>query len=373
MRAVIKCIGVLVILLLGIQAASAAISVRNIVVNPSGDLTSGTTPVDAKFVVNSPATGGGTTPTENIMFYTDLDDPKWTYSITKGGIKQDNGIAQNGPNFDISSWVLYYPKEDVAIEVTLSGKTPVVSSVTNKTIFRVGTESAAIATVQRTVINPASTSQGISEAKATLAEFRTLIDQKSAAGVNVNEANAKYTEASNAIRTAEQAPSYAIAQQNLKKAQDLINEGKPLLDKASTQKLISDAQAPIDQIDQLITYFTVNKSMKADDPKLVLIVTKRERAADLLTDAKDLVAQGKYSDANTKVNEASTKATEALNDANALKTQVEEGFNPIGGITSIFSGIAGAAMYIVIVIVAAVLVIVGVIFFKRRRRWDELG
>ena len=376
MKAIVKCIGVLVIILLGIQVTSAAISVpsKSIVVNPSGDLVSGKTPVDATFVVSSPATGSGTTPKENLMFYTDLEDPKWTYSINKSGIKQDNGIPQNGPNFDISSWVLYYPKEDVSIYVTLSGTAPVVTSVTNKTIFRVGTESAAIASVQRMVINPASTSQGISEVKVTLAEFRSLIDQKSAAGVNVDEANAKYNEASNAIRTAEQAPNYAVAQQNLQKAQDLINQGKPLLDKASTQKLIKDAQVPIDQTDQLITYFKVNKSMKESDPKLALILTKRERAADLLTDAKDLVAQGKYYRCeHNRVNEASAKANEALNDALALKKEVGEGFNPIGGIASIFSGIAGAAMYIVIVIVAVVLVVIGVIFYKRRQRWDELG
>ena len=375
MKAIIKFIGVLVIVLLGIQAASATVTVRNIQVNPAGDLLSGKTSVDAKFVVYSPATGGGTKPTEDILFFTDLQDPKWTYSLSKGGIKQDTGKTAIAPNFKFSAYELYYTKEDVSIDVSLSGIAPEVTSVTNTTVFRVGPESSpsAIASVQRTVINPASTTQGISAVKTTLADFRSLIDQKSAVGVNTNEANAKYDEASNAIRTAEQAPNYAVSQQNLQKAQDLVNEGKTLLDKASSQKLISDAQAPIDQTDQLITFFTVNKSMKENDPKLVLILTKRELAKGLVTDAKDLVTQGRYSDANNKANEASTEANEALKDALALKKEIGDSGNLFGGVGAVFGSMAGVAMYIVIVIIAVVIVVAGVIVYKRRNRWDELG
>jgi len=90
----------------------------------------------------------------------------------------------------------------------------------------------------------------------------------------------------------------------------------------SAQKAINDANAPVEQTDELINYFKVNKGM-SEDPRLSSIITKREIAADLVVDARDLASQGRYDEAVQKAGEAYTKANEALDAALELKAQVD--------------------------------------------------
>ncbi|MEI6293236.1 MAG: hypothetical protein WCP36_06115, partial [Methanomicrobiales archaeon] len=74
---------VLVILIAGITAASASISVKNIAITPTGDLVSGQTPpnpVTVSFVIEFDPSGGETFPSEETLtMSTDLDNGQWSY------------------------------------------------------------------------------------------------------------------------------------------------------------------------------------------------------------------------------------------------------------------------------------------------------
>jgi subtilase family serine protease len=137
------------------------------------------------------------------------------------------------------------------------------------------------------------------------------------------------------------------------------------------QHAISTAEGSIDQTEQLITYFKVNKSM-GSDARIMPIIARWELAADKLSDARDLYTEGKYAEAEAKASEAAAKGDEVLNDAMALKEKVDS--NPLSGIVSGLSGaISGTIVTIILLIVIAIIAIVGIILFRRRRKWDELG
>jgi hypothetical protein len=272
------------------------------------------------------------------------------------------------------------------MSVTLNGDVPAVNASGNITIVRVadiGSRGQATqgsdTSVLRNVINPADKAKAVTDAKTQLTQFKAQIDAQSAQGVDTSAATQKYAEASTDIQNANTATSSAASQSYLDAAVAALQAGQTALDKGTTQQVITNAQAPIDQTDDLITYFQVNRSM-SKDPRLTPIIDERDRAADLISEANDILSGAKTSDdfknAQDKALEASDMGKQAYNDALALRKDIGEA-NPMDSVTKVFggvgSGIAGALIYIVIIVVIGVLVVVGIILIRRRRDWDELA
>jgi hypothetical protein len=382
---------ILIILIAGITAVSASISVKNIAITPTGDLVSGQTPpnpVAVSFVIDFTASGGETFPSEETLtMSTDLENGQWSYITSLDG-NANPAVTANGRNLNINGWVLSYPsKRELSMRVTLNGEVPTVTASGNKTILRVAelsgkSEAVAGSEVikERYIINPGDKSKAISDVKTALTTFRALIDEKALAGVDTTAAMEKYSAANTAIQNAEKASSFAAAQTYLNNAQVLLKDGQAALDRSIAQQVINAAQTPIDQTDDLITYFKVNRSM-GKDPRLESIIQKRDRAADLLSEANDLLPKNDFSGAKDKALQSSDMATESYNAALALRKDIGEA-NPLDSVTKgiggIFggaaSGLAGILIYIVIIVVIAIVVVIGIIIYRRRKNdWDELA
>ncbi len=133
---------VLILLIIIIQSVSGAISVRNMVVNPSGDLISGQVPpkqVSVSYAVNFIPDGGMTFSSSNTLdMFTDLENARWSYSTVLDG-NANPPLTDNGNSVDINGWVLSYPsRRDLTILVNLTGEVPAVSATGKKTLVKVG-------------------------------------------------------------------------------------------------------------------------------------------------------------------------------------------------------------------------------------------
>lgn len=375
MRRIGKIIGFLVLFLCLAQVASAGISVSTPSVSPSGNLVSGQTQASASFVINFVSSGGYTFDSENaLQLSTDLDSATWSYVIIQDGV-ENPAVLEVGRNVNINGWVLSYPSShELSMRVNMNGVAPQVTESAEKIIVRVAELSSVGSVisgteVQRTamVLNPSQIEEVISSLTIELGDMKTGIESLGASGVDVSAAQAKYTSAQSDLQNAQISSDYARAQSYVSSAESTMSELRTLIGQMTAQKAINDANAPVEQTDELINYFKVNKSM-GSDPRLSPIITKRELAASLVGDARDLLSEGKYNDAVLKAADAQSKANDALNDALALKEDVDS--NPLAAIGGIFSG---SLVIIIAVIVVVVLAVVGFFFLRGRRRWDELG
>ena len=366
---------VLLILIAGITAASASISVKNIAITPADELVSGQTPpnpVTAIFTIYFNPTGLETFPSgETLAMSTDLENGQWSYVTTLGG-NPDPVVTANGRNLNISGWILSYPsKKELSMKVTLNGEVPTMTASGNKTIIRVAELSSNPEPVfdrswERYVIIP----EPIIERppmKIALTDFRALIDEKAQAGIDTTAAMEKYSAANTAISNAEKSSSYSAKQTYLTNAQVLLKDGQAALDRAIVQPVINEAQTLIDQTDGLITYFKVDRSM-GNDPRLVPIIQKRGRAADLLSEAKDLLPKNDFTGAKDRVLLSSDMAKQSYDAALALRKEIgDPQWDPVEWLAGIFGGLGSILIYIAIIAVIAVVVVVGIVLYRRRR------
>jgi phage shock protein A len=373
-----KVLGILLTIIAIVGIASAATSVQIKEIKPSGDLVSGKTQASADFVVLFSSSGGYTFDNDHgLVMDTELDNPTWTYSIIMDGIENPSKTV-TGPNIRLSGWELSYPSDrEISLKVKMMGTAPVVEASTNKTVIRVrevddrnsvisGTEIIR----KKMVLNPSSITQSVSAQVSTVADLKARIESLAAGGVDVAAVQAKCGQAEAYLQDAKATSDAAKAQTDLTAAGKLIDELKTAVPALEAQKSISDAQASIDQTEDLIGYFKENKSM-GSDARLMPIIASWDIASERLTAAKDLNSAGKYEEAARKANEALEKGNEVLANAQSLKESVDK--NPFSAIGGVFSGLAGKAMTIGIIIGVVVLVIVAIFLFRRRRRWDELG
>lgn len=374
----LQVIGILIVLISIVGVASASISVGNIAMSPSGDLVSGQTQSSASFTVNFGSSGGYTFETTNsLQMETELADATWSYNVILDGI-ENPANTEAGPNIRISGWELSYPSDrTISLKVKVAGTAPVVTDSTEKVILRVrelGSGNTLVGTEvvkKKMVLNPAKIGETIQSESARMSSLRNELDQLAGSGIDLTTAEAKYGQANAYLQSAETATDTTRKQSDLSSAQKLLDEIEDMVLVMGAEHAISTAEGSIDQTEQLISYFKVNKSM-GSDARLMPIITRWEIAADKLSDARDLFTEGKYAEAADKASEAATKGDEVLNDAMALKQKVDS--NPLSGIVSGLSGaISGTIVTIVIIIVIAVVAIVGIVLFRRRRKWDELG
>jgi hypothetical protein len=122
----------------------------------------------------------------------------------------------------------------------------------------------------------------------------------------------------------------------------------------------------LDSVDGLLKEFTVNRSLKATDPRLGPIITKRDLGARSISDASDQFGAGSYDSARIKANDGLGLANEAWNLSLTLKDELDRGFSLPG-----LPDLGGLLPFLAIA--AIVLIIAGVIIYRKKTRWDELG
>ena len=359
------------ILLFCISAASA-FSVSSVSIDPSGSLIPGT-PVTVSYKIEN----SGVFPSgDDLQFYTDLESPKWTYTIIVNGV-ENLRPSTGGKTLTIVGFELSYKTSDtVAVRATLEGKTPSVTETTDKTIVRIQEMDAQGRPITATkveriakVINTGEVPKVIAERETELQTYRTHIDEKAVLGIDTSAAEAKYNEAKQKIDSARARPTsqYAEALADLTAAQTSISDGEKALDKAWAENEVAAAQLPINNVDAVIAWFKGNKTT-AEDSQLSAIVSKREVAVGYISTANDQIASGEYSQARSKAQEAFTKGNESYTDALTRQKQLMSGWSfslpqiPIPG-----------GIFIVIGVIVVILVAVGIVIYRKRSRWDELG
>jgi hypothetical protein len=369
MKGLMKWAVLILFLVVCIQTVSA-FTVTSVSIDPSGSLTP-STPVTVSFKIEN---SGVFSADNELQLFTDLDKPRWTYTIIVNGIENLRPVM-GGRTLSISGFELNYKSTDeVAVRVTLEGNAPAVTQTSNKTIIRVTEYDSNGNPVTSTqfeqtaqVINTEEVATVIASADANLQVYREHIDEKAALGIDTSAAEAKYNEATQKLNSARSRPSneYAAALQDLSDAAAAIADGEKALDKAWAENEVAAAQVPINNVDAIIGWFKGNSST-ANDNQLPAIITKREVAVSYLSNANDDIANGNYAQARVKAQDAFSKGNESYTDALARQKQVSSGFTlPLPNI--------GGSLFIILGIVAVVLIVVGVIIYRKRSQWDELG
>ena len=122
---------ILLIVIFSLQTVSA-ITVTSMTIDPPGALAPGT-PVTVQFEVDTPSYPS---PGE-VRFFTDLDNPTWTYTIIVNGIENIRPVM-GGHTLVISGFELSYRADDVvSVQATLEGTTPTVSSLSDQVILQI--------------------------------------------------------------------------------------------------------------------------------------------------------------------------------------------------------------------------------------------
>ncbi|NYT06057.1 MAG: hypothetical protein GKC04_06775 [Methanomicrobiales archaeon] len=338
-------------------------------VTPTGDLSPGER-VTVRCLITLTSVGDETFPSaHSLEAYTDLDNLSWDYTI----LVNDVGLPiSDGKRYlRIIGWNLAYPtSSEVQVEYLLEGDAPSVTATATKTIFRLRQldsndvlVSSGETLVEREVINPADIQANIENTEKKLDALRKTLDERYAAGVPTEAAEEQYDLAETQLVKAKTA-SYSQVQSYLTAAENYLNEAEELLDEAWAQTEIDQAQARIDDVDDEITYWTVNRSMSSDS-RVVAIRTQLDNAQTLLTLAKDKQSSKEYNQARIQAQNAEDKAHVAYNASLALRDEVGEGFA--------LPAIGGLFNYVLIGGVIVVVAIIGIIFYRRHTRWDELG
>lgn len=360
------CIGTLLFFIIGIQFV-AGVAVSNPVINPTGDLTSGTN-VSVSFKVDMTPSGSETFPKGNtLQLYTDLNNPLWVSTLIKDGV--ESALPQEaGHSVFISGWLLSYPSSiRESVRVTLEGSVPSVTKSMNKTIVLVqeldGNNAvipSSVITRERLIVNPTDISRDIAVRESDLWTFRIHIYNRTQMGINTSAAELKYEAAQSAILAAKNA-SFAESQKALNNATILINEGETFLEKTWAEKEIENAQVPITKTNELVTWFTVNRSIKSD-PRLAVIIAKKESADQYLSSAKDLSQLGNYAFSRVKAKEAFDKGNESLTDAINFKLDLTKADG---------EGWLNTTTLIIIGVIVAIVAVAGYFLLHKKNRWED--
>ena len=364
-------LGIVLFLIIGIPL-TAGVTVLNPVINPTGDLTAGAN-VSTSFKIDMTPSGSDTFPKSNtLQIFTDLNNPKWTVTMIRDGI--EHPVPQEfGRSVYLSGWILSYPSAiQESLRISLEGTVPSVTKSMNKTLILVqeldGNNAvipATIVTNERLIVNPTDMTQNIAVREADLRTYRTHVDARALMGINTTAAEQKYSAAQAAIQSAKNA-DFANAQASLNTATSLMDDGEKLLDKGWAENEIANAQAPIAKTNDLITYFTVNKSI-TNDPRLSIVIAKKESAEQYLSSARDLHYLGNYAFSRVKAKEAFDKGNESLNDAINFKIALTN----TGGGGSTGPSWLNTTTLIIAGVVVVIIAIAGYFLLRKKNRWDE--
>ena len=354
-----------------VQGAAAADFVESFTeVNPASGVLAPGEQITVHVIVKLTGSGENTFDTnDELEAYTELEDPEWDYEI----LVNNQGIpkSSNTRYLRLLGWDLAYPDtNEVAIDYALSGKVPTVTETTDVAIFRLrqldvngNVPSGGELLIERSVINPGDVDKTRDLRKEQLGELRTSIDEYTALGVNVADAERLYNEADEKIDQSKTS-SYSQANVLLIDAGNLIDQAEASLEDAYSSQLIADAQVTIDSVNSDISYFVNNRSMSGDT-RVTAIQNKVSLAETQMSQAKDFRDNKDYYQSRLNANEAQLTANEALTLSTELREEIGE-----GGLLPDFSGLGYYALIIVVVVVIAG---IGFVVYRRYNKWDELG
>jgi hypothetical protein len=260
--------------------------------------------------------------------------------------------------------------ESKNVKVVLEGTVPSVTTIQNVTIIKISeaegySEIRTLKTITREIMNPALLDEQIDDSKDEADALKIQIDEAAAAGVTVTSALQKYNEAITALNQAKtlKAANIAQAQTEISKARTAVTDGGTQLEKSVAEYEIDQGDQILEDVDEMLLYFTQNQSMTISDSRLIPITTKYDLASSKLSDARTNLDQNQYLNAKSKAIEAQNIGKDAYDLSLALKDEIGEGF-ALPGINPFFLAILG----IVIILVG-----VGFVVYKKFFRWDELG
>jgi hypothetical protein len=333
-------------------------------IRPESDVLEPGQSVNARYVISYKMITTGQTymDDEKFEFSTGLQKPAWDFKIRREGYPDIVIPTRGGAYQTLLEFEVGYSGE-VELDVQLRGTVPTTSAGTLEVVkvehFRDKTVEDEYH-MTRDVVSSAQVVGSLSAQQQRLKDLKADMDEKAAEGVDIAAVQAEYNAASQALTSAASAgPSQAASY--IASAKTDIDEATTLLDEAWAQKAVADTGAAIESLDGMITYFVENRSM-ASDPQVVAIMTKRESAVQLYTQAQDNLNAENYPLARSKAGDGLSKANDALADANALREKIGEGFG-IGGDLLLYIGIG----------IVIVLVVAGVVIYRKRTGWDELG
>jgi hypothetical protein len=354
--------------------SATAITVQPPTGIPTGDLAPGTR-INVETTVTNFISGSGTTfpGSDTLQFYTDLESPKWNIVIVLNGIDNPRPVTSSR-TVRIPGFELEYPTGtsgfELRVRVNLEGTVPEVSTTADQAIIRIRQldSSDNVRTngefiVTRTVVNPSEVKANIITAKSDLLAFKTSIDAAKEDGVDTSAIDAKYNAAQTALQSAEAAgDNVASAQSFLSTARTAISEGETLLEQAVVQHAISGAESTLAEIDEVLDYFTTNKSM-GSDARVVLLSSKRQSVKNQIDTAKGNFDTNNLALAERQAKDALDEGKSVLAEARELQEEVE----------SLPVFVDPGQPYLWIVIGAIAIIVIGFVVMKKRNAWDELG
>lgn len=349
---------ILLLALICVMQVASAFDVKTATVNPaSGDLEPGQE-VTAHYVIAYDMSLADSD--EAFDFSTGLRNPAWDFIVYRDEIPIYT-TEKTGYYPSLGAFELAY-KDKVELDVQLHG-TVATTSTGELEVFKLEhTRNKNVVDdyrMTRNVVSAGQVESSLSAQQKHLKDLKADIDEKAAQGVDVSAVQGRYDSASKALTSAASAGPSKAAEYIATATKDM-DEARSLLDKAWAEKGVADTAAALESLDGMITYFAENRSM-GSDPQVVALVTKRESAVQFYSQAKDGLNAKNYPLARSKATDGLNKANEALNDANALKDEIGEGFD-FGNIL-LYVGIG----------VIVVLIVVGVVIYRRKTGWDELG
>lgn len=352
---------ILLLALVCVAQAASAFDVKTEKVDPASGALEPGQQVNARYVLTYDMDERNQND-ESFEFSTGLSNPVWDFIIYRDGVAIYT-TKKTGYYPVLTEFELAYGDGNIELDAQVRGVVP--SSASSKILITKidhlrDKDVKDTHSVTRDVVNSAQIEGSLAAQQQRLKDLKADLDEKSAQGVDVAAAQARYNAASQALTSAASAgPSQAASY--IATAKKDIDEGIALLDKAWAEKAVADTGAAIESLDGMITYFVENRSMSSD-PQVVAIMTKRESAVQFYSQSQDNLNGKNYPLARSKATDGLNKANEALTDANALKEKIGEGFN-IGGNLLLYIGIG----------VVIVLIVAGVVIYRKKTGWDELG
>ncbi|HXW98944.1 MAG TPA: hypothetical protein VEI51_04405 [Methanomicrobiales archaeon] len=361
--------------------ACAAISASGVTTSPSqvNALKPGDEISEVAGTITLPTSGTMTfNPDDSVEFYTQLDNAKWSIAIVIGG-NANPARSFGGKHATIGGYDLSYPTTNypsVTLQFSMTAST-VPTTFPSGTVTLVQVQEVdpsdnpvgSAVFVNGTVINPQALQTQLDTVKGKLADLKESISAKSAQGIDVTTAQTDYNQASSALDSAavEIISSPSDVTNLLSTATSAITDGSNALDQADADHSIQQAKAMLASVDGLINEFTVNDSLKTSDPRLSVIINKRDLAAQTITNANDLFTTSQFTSAKTKAADGLGLANQAWNLSLDLKTELGTGGFTLPGLPNL----SGLLPYIIIFLV--ILGIGGFLIYRKKNRWDELG
>ena len=265
---------------------------------------------------------------ESLMFYTDLYNPVWKFTIILDGVEHVKPKI-SGRYETLSGFELYYPRTyQTYVRAELTGTVPTTAATGEYKLIEVthfdaagNTESTVKET--RIFINPADMAGIQGSTEVLLSNLRADIDRYASVGVDTSAAEEKYTLANNAVATAKTSTA-SVQNALLDSAKGYIAEANEILKKAYAEHAINAAKKKTASLDSIINYFEVTKGL-ASDKSVWVIKSYNDNAKTLLVLAEEKYSSGAMDAAAEYAALSQNKADEGYSCARSLNS--EKGLN----------------------------------------------